>query len=702
MANIQTYLNKIKNAIYGRDVRDSIHDAIDAINTESENTKEIIEDFVGGELDTTLTSTTLPAQGKAVGDTVNELESQIGVNDANAMQILTLQDDPAVSTWFKQGSISSGGAEVDSNNRIRSDYINLNAYKTITVTPSSGYYVAVELYDGFKSFKHELGWTVNPRTVKVGDGNNDAYYVRLLLSHTDSSIITPDESGNVTITAKTTIGSKFDDVIDIMRYRDTDLTDISNWSYGARSNDGTVAVNQIRMHSEFVRVNAGDIIYSYWNSENVRSKYKVEAVIFDLKWNRLVTSGWQVNTYTVPYDGIMSVNMAKHDNSVITSEEFNDMVACFGYTRQPKRVQNPNFTSGKMKSINHRGWHEAPENTLIAYKESFRHGFKYVETDVRFTSDNIPVCLHDATINRTARRNDGSSISDTISIGDITYEQALAYDFGIYKNSTYAGTTIPTLKEFFELCDVLGLLPYVDLGGTPEITEPQIKILVDTARACGMVGKTTYLVGRLSNGNMIVKYDKFARIGALTSLNKIFPIYVKSFLSGENDVFIDCHTSEISTDTVQNAIDADIPLETWLVNDTTYLDTMNSYITGGTSDNIIASDYLSIRSGFITPSSYLDRVQNIKGGVLIKDGWAIVDCVFTSTYTASDTPNIMLGFPIPNDDSAGLMAINVNVENTVDFVPCAVKKTNGVLTISNVTNGETYQISGMYFMGGNA
>lgn len=77
MANIQTYLNKIKNAIYGRDVRDSIHDAIDAINTESENTKEIVEDFVGGELDTTLTSTTLPAQGKAVGDAVDGLQSHL-------------------------------------------------------------------------------------------------------------------------------------------------------------------------------------------------------------------------------------------------------------------------------------------------------------------------------------------------------------------------------------------------------------------------------------------------------------------------------------------------------------------------------------------------------------------------------------------------------------------------------------------------
>lgn len=43
MASISTYLNKIKTAVYGKDVRSSIHDAIDAINKESENTKQVAQ-----------------------------------------------------------------------------------------------------------------------------------------------------------------------------------------------------------------------------------------------------------------------------------------------------------------------------------------------------------------------------------------------------------------------------------------------------------------------------------------------------------------------------------------------------------------------------------------------------------------------------------------------------------------------------------
>ena len=38
MANIKTHLNNIKGALYGKDVRGSIHDGIDAINKEVENT----------------------------------------------------------------------------------------------------------------------------------------------------------------------------------------------------------------------------------------------------------------------------------------------------------------------------------------------------------------------------------------------------------------------------------------------------------------------------------------------------------------------------------------------------------------------------------------------------------------------------------------------------------------------------------------
>ena len=40
MADIQTYLNNIQQAVYGEEVRGSIHDSIAAINEESSAAKE--------------------------------------------------------------------------------------------------------------------------------------------------------------------------------------------------------------------------------------------------------------------------------------------------------------------------------------------------------------------------------------------------------------------------------------------------------------------------------------------------------------------------------------------------------------------------------------------------------------------------------------------------------------------------------------
>ena len=70
-----------------------------------------------------------------------------------------------------------------------------------------------------------------------------------------------------------------------------------------------------------------------------------------------------------------------------------------------------------VKAINHRGYMiDSPENTLPAFRLSKKFGFNIVETDLRLTSDGVPVLLHDATINRTARLDNGSTISGTVAM----------------------------------------------------------------------------------------------------------------------------------------------------------------------------------------------------------------------------------------------------------------------------------------------
>lgn len=58
-----------------------------------------------------------------------------------------------------------------------------------------------------------------------------------------------------------------------------------------------------------------------------------------------------------------------------------------------------------MLLIAHRGGSgEAPENTLAAFELAFRGQADGVEADVRLTADGIPVIIHDARFDRTARQ----------------------------------------------------------------------------------------------------------------------------------------------------------------------------------------------------------------------------------------------------------------------------------------------------------
>src|ERR1700751_1186042 len=45
--------------------------------------------------------------------------------------------------------------------------------------------------------------------------------------------------------------------------------------------------------------------------------------------------------------------------------------------------------------------HSHPTNTMIAFKEAFKSGADYLESDVQTTKDGEPVIMHDSTLDRT-------------------------------------------------------------------------------------------------------------------------------------------------------------------------------------------------------------------------------------------------------------------------------------------------------------
>ncbi len=103
-----------------------------------------------------------------------------------------------------------------------------------------------------------------------------------------------------------------------------------------------------------------------------------------------------------------------------------------------------------------------PENTMSAFMGAVYQGYKIIELDPNVTLDNKIVVLHDSTLNRTARNNDGTKIEHSIDISNITYQEALQYDVGIAFSNKFKGERIPLLSDVLKLAEEFDILLKID------------------------------------------------------------------------------------------------------------------------------------------------------------------------------------------------------------------------------------------------
>lgn len=235
-----------------------------------------------------------------------------------------------------------------------------------------------------------------------------------------------------------------------------------------------------------------------------------------------------------------------------------------------------------VKSVNHRGYNvAAPENTLSAFKLSAQNRFDYVECDVSFTSDNVPVVLHDATIDRTS--------NGTGYISQMTFAEVREYDFGSWYSEDFAGEKIPSFEEFIALCKKLGLHPYIEIKSSAAYTQEQISILVDIVKRYGMKGNVTYISFDAKYLGYVKNVDPNARLGyVMDDVTEAAITTALGLQTGTNEVVIDAGFGRLTTETVQLCIDADLPLEVWTVNSASNINNMHTYISGVTSDSVHA------------------------------------------------------------------------------------------------------------------
>ena len=128
---------------------------------------------------------------------------------------------------------------------------------------------------------------------------------------------------------------------------------------------------------------------------------------------------------------------------------------------------------------------EYPENTLPAFLAAGEQGYEMIELDLRMTKDDRIIVMHDSAINSTGRNPDGSEIEEEIRIYDITYEEALKYDFGIWFSEKFRGTKLPLFDEVIPIAQKYGITLKID-SKIKRLAPRQLKILFDMINESGI------------------------------------------------------------------------------------------------------------------------------------------------------------------------------------------------------------------------
>ena len=105
---------------------------------------------------------------------------------------------------------------------------------------------------------------------------------------------------------------------------------------------------------------------------------------------------------------------------------------------------------------------EYPENTMSAFRGAICQDYSIIELDPNVTRDGEFVILHDDIINRTARHLDGSVVGETRRIVEMTYEEAAAYDYGVWFSPKFKGERLPLFRDVLQLAKKHKILLKVD------------------------------------------------------------------------------------------------------------------------------------------------------------------------------------------------------------------------------------------------
>jgi glycerophosphoryl diester phosphodiesterase len=101
----------------------------------------------------------------------------------------------------------------------------------------------------------------------------------------------------------------------------------------------------------------------------------------------------------------------------------------------------------------------APENTLAALQVGRAHGFRAVEFDAMVPRDDVPVLMHDPTLDRT------TGVAGAVSAK--SSEELSRLDAGSWHSARFAREPVPQLAQALDYCRAQSIWPNVEIKPVP-------------------------------------------------------------------------------------------------------------------------------------------------------------------------------------------------------------------------------------------
>ncbi len=176
----------------------------------------------------------------------------------------------------------------------------------------------------------------------------------------------------------------------------------------------------------------------------------------------------------------------------------------------PRRLELPN--KPKPYVLAHRGNRVAcPENTLASFRRALADGADILETDLHLTKDEVFVCIHDATVDRTT---DGQGPVAEKTLAEIKHLSAF------YGRPEFKDERVPTLAEVAALLPP-GIVLALELK-TDRFLEPEVcRRLVDALQAAGIRDRVVVLSFNLSRVQAVRAVAPDIPIGYITMGNPL-------------------------------------------------------------------------------------------------------------------------------------------------------------------------------------